>query len=279
MGRRDMKLRPVGHEDDREIPLTQACRALRDHVKDGLHVGRRLADNLEDLAGGRLLLQGRGQLAIARLELAEQPHVLDGDHRLVGERLEQLHVRVGEGVPLPVGDADRADDLVLSEHRNDEEALKAARTLSRARQGVGVDVVLGLRVADPIHGPGADHTLNGDTRSLDRPRKRPPPRVELVGCEVVMTDEMDERPFDAIERRIHSPAQPDRVSRDRVEHRLHVGRRLADHAQNLGRRRLMLEGLGHVRVGLAKRPILLLQLGEQPHILDGDDGLVGKRFQ
>jgi hypothetical protein len=33
---------------------------------------------------------------VARLQLLEQPHVLDGDHGLVGEGLEQRDVLVGE---------------------------------------------------------------------------------------------------------------------------------------------------------------------------------------
>ena len=37
-----------------------------------------------------------GQLAVARLELLEQPHVLDRDDRLVGEGLEERDLRVGE---------------------------------------------------------------------------------------------------------------------------------------------------------------------------------------
>ena len=35
------------------------------------------------------------QVLGARLHLLEQPHVADGDHRLVGESLEQLHLAVG----------------------------------------------------------------------------------------------------------------------------------------------------------------------------------------
>ena len=55
--------------------------------------------------GGGLLLERLGQLAVPRLELLEQPHVLDRDHRLVGEGLQQRDLRVGEGPHL--GRADR----------------------------------------------------------------------------------------------------------------------------------------------------------------------------
>src|SRR4029453_13462778 len=39
---------------------------------------------------------------------------------------------------------------------------------------------------------------------------------------------------------------------DRLQHWLHVRRRLANDAQDLGRGRLLFEGLGHLRVGLRK---------------------------
>ena len=44
-------------------------------------------------------------------------------------------------------------------------------------------------------------------------------------------------------------------------------------------RRLLLQRLGHLRMGLRERPVLLLQFREQAHVLDGDDGLVGERLE
>ena len=51
---------------------------------------------LQHLGGRGLLLQRLGQLARARLHLVEQPHVLDRDHRLVGEGRDQFDLLVGE---------------------------------------------------------------------------------------------------------------------------------------------------------------------------------------
>ena len=51
-----------------------------------------------------------GQLAVARLQLGEQAHVLDGDHGLVGEGLQQRDLRRSENGPgSGRADADRAD--------------------------------------------------------------------------------------------------------------------------------------------------------------------------
>ena len=48
-------------------------------------------------AGRRLMLQGLAQFRVALAEFLEQPHVLDGDHRLVGEGFEKRDLFVGEG--------------------------------------------------------------------------------------------------------------------------------------------------------------------------------------
>ena len=58
-----------------------------------------LRDDAQDLAGRRLLLQRFGEVAVASLQLREQPHVLDGDDRLIGEGLEQRDLVVGEPRP------------------------------------------------------------------------------------------------------------------------------------------------------------------------------------
>src|SRR5262245_30628692 len=79
-----------------------------DGVEDGLQIGRRLANHTKDLARGGLRVQCRRQLAIARLQLAEQPHVLDRDHRLVGEDLEKGNLLGREGNDLCPPESDRA---------------------------------------------------------------------------------------------------------------------------------------------------------------------------
>src|SRR6266436_1176895 len=59
-----------------------------DRVEHGLDIGRRARDHAKDLARRRLLLQRLREVAVARLQLREQPRVLDGDDGLVGEGLE-----------------------------------------------------------------------------------------------------------------------------------------------------------------------------------------------
>ena len=64
-------------------------------------------------------------------------------------------------------------------------------------------------------------------------------------------------------------AQPHRVVGDGVKDRLKLGRRARDHAQDLARRRLLLQRLGEVGV-------LRLQLTEQPRVFDQDGSVRGE---
>ncbi|HTO90073.1 MAG TPA: hypothetical protein VMJ70_02980, partial [Candidatus Sulfotelmatobacter sp.] len=93
-------------EDDGVLRLAQALRVLRDRRDDRLNVGRRAADDAQDLRGRGLLLERLGEFAVARLELVEQPHVLDRDHRLVGEDLEQRDLLLGERADFGPADHD-----------------------------------------------------------------------------------------------------------------------------------------------------------------------------
>ena len=74
---------------------------------------------------------------------------------------------------------------------------------------------------------------------------------------------------DIVDKAVHGrrPAidDPVRPLRNRLEHRLHIVGRAGDHLQDIGRCGLPLQRL--------------LRLVEQPHVLDGDHGLIGKGLQ
>src|SRR5262249_54957244 len=74
-------------------------------------------------------------------------------------------------------------------------------------------------------------------------------------------------------------AQAHRASSDGIEYWLYVGRRAADDAKDLARGSLLIERLGHLRMRLRQRLVLLLELLEQPHVLDGNHSLGGEDLQ
>jgi hypothetical protein len=63
----------------------------------------------------RLVLARLSKLLALVLDFIEQTHVLDCDHRLVGENLEQLGLPPGEGSGLFAEDGDDADGLPLAQ--------------------------------------------------------------------------------------------------------------------------------------------------------------------
>src|SRR5215475_2630989 len=71
---------------------------------------------------------------------------------------------------------------------------------------------------------------------------------------------------------IIDPTNPRRALDDGVEDRLNIGRRMADDTEYLGRCRLVLQGLAQFRVAL-------LDLLEQSHVLNGDNGLISEDFK
>src|ERR1700730_17765447 len=94
-------------EHDGPIPgITQPCRSLGNGVQHWLELRRRGADDLENLARGRLLLQ-------RLLRLVEQEQVLDGYDGLIGKSLPEIDLRIGEWLVLAAVDCDRADETPI----------------------------------------------------------------------------------------------------------------------------------------------------------------------
>jgi hypothetical protein len=65
---------------------------------------------------GLVLVRGF-ELKALLLDFTEQPRVLNGDHRLVGEGLEQRDFLVGKRSSMLAADEDRADAFAFPEHR------------------------------------------------------------------------------------------------------------------------------------------------------------------
>jgi hypothetical protein len=83
-------------------------RRPRDHCfEDWLHLRRRSADDFQDFGSRGLLLERLIELVGALLLGLEQPYVLECDHCLVGELLEQSFVHVRDRPGL--GPADHND--------------------------------------------------------------------------------------------------------------------------------------------------------------------------
>ena len=136
----------------RDIGRAQTGGALGHGVEHRLEIGRRARDHPQDLGRGRLLLQ-------RLFRLVEQPDVLDGDHRLGGEGLQELDLPVGERPYLGPPDADRSDGLGPAEQRNAQRCPETEG--SRKQTGLRVLVGLGLHIGDVDRPPVEYRTSHG----------------------------------------------------------------------------------------------------------------------
>src|SRR5262245_48119301 len=96
VGRRNLQKFAVVHPDNAEYGFAQARGTLNNRIEHRLSIGRRPADDVEHLARRGLMFKSFGQIARARLNLLEQPYVLDRNNRLVGEGLDQLDLFASE---------------------------------------------------------------------------------------------------------------------------------------------------------------------------------------
>src|SRR6476620_3645923 len=81
-----------------EFGLTNASGIRKHRLEHWLQLTRRATDDTQHLRGRNLLFQRLGEITGARLHLVEQPHVLDCNHRLVGERVDQIDLLLGKWV-------------------------------------------------------------------------------------------------------------------------------------------------------------------------------------
>jgi len=88
VGRRNVQKIAIVQEDPAEHGLAQTCGTFDNCTKHRLGICRRPGDDVKHLARRSLMFERLAKFARARLHLVEQPHVLDRDHRLVGERGE-----------------------------------------------------------------------------------------------------------------------------------------------------------------------------------------------
>src|SRR5262249_29710873 len=123
--RSQVELLAVGAQYASDISRCERYGAAGDRVEYGLRIGLRLADHAQDLARGRLLLQGLGQIAVAHLQLFEEAGVLDGDDGLVGEGLEERNLRIGETASFESAHPYAPDGMAFTQHWHREGASAA----------------------------------------------------------------------------------------------------------------------------------------------------------
>ena len=165
----------------------------------------------------------------------KQPHVLDGDHRLVGKGFKQLDLRRSEGAKLDSASTEMSYKFRLLTKRNVKSVrqlpLKFAKLTSVCSLISGICKVPWSRIQRK-YGPS---TLISNASDWNRTKMGP------RNNNVSLAQSQDD---------IINPTNPSSTLHDRIEHRLHVGWRPADDAEHLGRCRLMLQRLPQFSVAL-----------------------------
>jgi hypothetical protein len=259
-----------------QVGLADPPGLLDDHLEHRRRVGGRAADGTEHRRQGRPAVKRLGDLAVALLKLGvaplqflEKARVLDRDHGLIGEALQQGDLLVGEGAGLVTKEDECADDAPLAAQRRCHDgAVPETMTQLPARGEIGSRCARQVGDVDgPSFDDGSPRDVIGSKRETDLPRaglviQRAIPRGDRQVLGVL----------DTIDVGVLRLAQPGRALHDRVEHHLEVGWCGRDDPQHLGRRGLLLQRLAQLSVPP-------LQLLEQPGVLDRDDGLIGERLQ
>ena len=192
-------------------------------------------------------------------QLGEEPDVLDGDHGLVGEGLQQLRLPVGERPHLGAPDRDRPQGLgprsrgteriVRNPRFRANSALRGYASVSACRSATCI--ARRSRTTRPATVPCARGRItSGSIGPSWATRRSTSPSTRWIAAS------------NASQRRAALAATAANTGWTSVGE-------LRDHAQDLARRGLLLEGLG-------ERAVPRLELLEQAHVLDGDHRLVGE---
>src|SRR5258708_3329243 len=112
--------------DGAAVRTRKLARPGDDGLEHGLDIERR-AHRLADLAERRELVHRADELTRPRLQLLKQADVLDGDHRLVSEGLEEFDLVLRERPGRGDGHRDDADGSAFRQHGYPDAASKPHR--------------------------------------------------------------------------------------------------------------------------------------------------------
>src|SRR6516164_7785646 len=229
-------------EKDPRVQRFAQTGGIRDHrVQNRLKIARRFADDAQHLCGSGLLLQRLGKLARALLFGVEQPNVPDRNHRLISERLQQRNLALGKLFSVGSCNRDRSNGVAVKQQRHCHDA-SIGYCLGETQGTVG-----GIRLYVRDLGDSAVQYRTADSRVLARwPRKYPPKGLQPLSAQTMTASKVQEIAVEPHHEGELAIAQPHCALGNRVEHRLDVGRRARDDAQDLGGGGLLLQHFSKV---------------------------------
>ena len=181
----------ITHAERHLVRVTDAARLLNDHLEHRAHHGRRGGDHLQDFGSGGLLLQCLGDLTVALFEFLEQPGILDRDHGLISETLQQVDLSFGVRIDLATGHhQDPQHGIVVAQREcRDRSRMVAVSGLGSARRGELVERFEDVGYVDRRAvdcDPAGNTVAARDEAEADR--DRPLPLQELGHEHQIVTD-------------------------------------------------------------------------------------------
>src|SRR6266436_7903061 len=183
-----------------------------------------MADNLQHIRGCSLPLQ-------RFLRFVEQPRVLNCDHRLIGEGVQQGNLFVAERVHLEATQRDRSDAFALAQQWNAEN--RAVALLGECLAGLRELIAFGGEQIVYMHWHSVDNRAPGHPIPINR-------RILHTywnGCLVRAVTKVVTVPKE--HDGIIGVAKLAGILDDSLENRFDVGRRTGDDLQDLGQRVLL----------------------------------------
>src|SRR4029077_2362452 len=196
--------------------LAQSYGIIQDCFKNRLKIRERAADHLQYLTCGGLLLQCFGELAVAILQVFEQPNILDGDHGLVSESFEERDLFLGKRSELSPANMNSPDWNILPEQwsRQDSANLTGLPAFGKFGLGLRSRYVMDVNCLSVDHG-SADKSTPGHRSSFlsseDRYRSMQSDKPKLIA---VSTPNC----------RVACLTQPRCIFCHHIQHRLNIGR-------------------------------------------------------
>ena len=190
------------------VGAAQLDRMGNDSRQHGFEIERR-ADRLTDFAEGFELAYRACQFVGSFIQFFKQPHILDGDNRLVSEGFEELDLRRGEGARLVATCAQHSNEFPLLTKRNGQVGAKPADDAQHWK------IVLRAKVGNVeramLTHPAKLWRINTD---LDAARG--------YGYGTKMSPEYHSVSLAESQQHVINPTNPSGALDDRVEDRLHI---------------------------------------------------------
>ena len=122
------------------VGIAKLCSGLDQRIQHRLQIERRPADHLQHITRRSLIFQRFLKIARAGLQRAICLRAGDGDHRLLGEGLEQPDLAVGKTTYLGAAKRHGADRGTIAQQRPCDLRFVAEAPDSRHQSGLGVQV-------------------------------------------------------------------------------------------------------------------------------------------